>query len=358
MGSEKIQFTQITYLYLFCMGSHRRVALIFIVGLVGCSAQEGGGGAEAGDEPKEKSKREIVSQYNYCQEDDCYELLGVKKTSAQPAIKRAYRKLAAEWHPDKNPDPKAKVVFPKYANAYSVLSDPAMRDNYDYLMAHPHEFPSFFMTYSKPVYAPPTDVRFVILLTLLIISGIQYMFKQSQYKTLLEAMKKDPRYQDRLKLIVSEASAKSPKKAGSGFRGAVGTTKGAKEAPKPEILEERRKEAEVKLLAELASQLPAEPKLVDTVAVDMFKLPLTIGYALKFNLGWLVSFRLLGKEYGPAEHAYLTRKAVGLSAKEWDASDEAEKEDLLERELWLAENLEAWHKELDSTRDPSESSPG
>lgn len=52
-------------------------------------------------------------------------------------------------HPDKNPDPRAKELFQKYANAYDVLSSAAMRDNYDYLLDHPYEFPMHFMRFSR-----------------------------------------------------------------------------------------------------------------------------------------------------------------------------------------------------------------
>ena len=65
-------------------------------------------------------------RYVYCASDNCYELLGVKRTSVPFAIKRAYRRLAAEWHPDKNPDPRAKEIFTKYANAYEVRAGPRL----------------------------------------------------------------------------------------------------------------------------------------------------------------------------------------------------------------------------------------
>ena len=59
---------------------------------------------------------------------------------AQIAVKRAYRRLAAEFHPDKCPGgdiEKCREVFPKYANAYEILSSSEMRKNYDYVLANP-----------------------------------------------------------------------------------------------------------------------------------------------------------------------------------------------------------------------------
>ena len=62
---------------------------------------------------------------------DLYELLGVDRGADQDDIKRAYRKLARELHPDVNPDPEVQDRFKEITAAYEVLSDPQKRQNYD-----------------------------------------------------------------------------------------------------------------------------------------------------------------------------------------------------------------------------------
>ena len=62
---------------------------------------------------------------------DLYELLGVPRDADAAAIKKAYRGLARQYHPDVNPDPATQEKFKEVSLAYEVLSDPAKRASYD-----------------------------------------------------------------------------------------------------------------------------------------------------------------------------------------------------------------------------------
>lgn len=62
---------------------------------------------------------------------DFYEVLGVSKSASAQELKSAYRKLALEWHPDRNKAANANEKFKEINEAYAVLSDPKKKETYD-----------------------------------------------------------------------------------------------------------------------------------------------------------------------------------------------------------------------------------
>ena len=86
----------------------------------------------------------------------------------------------------------------------------------------------------------------------------------------------------------------------------------------------------------MASELPPPPSISDTLLVDLFKLPLTCVYGAV----WTLRFRVLRQEYGEAEKAILTARALGMSAAAFARLSEEEREENLGLELWVPENLD------------------
>ena len=73
---------------------------------------------------------------------DLYEILGLPRTATQDEIRKAYRRLARELHPDSSGDPATEERFKQVTAAYEILSDPDKRQRYDlYGGGGPEAFP-------------------------------------------------------------------------------------------------------------------------------------------------------------------------------------------------------------------------
>lgn len=118
---------------------------------------------------------------------DYYEVLGLKKGASEAEIKKAYRSLAKEFHPDKNPDNEsAKTLFQEIQEAYETLSDKDKRARYDQFGHDGNQFSRMqrggFHGYEKPYRAGQT-IKITVKLTLEeIYSGVNKTYKYHREK--------------------------------------------------------------------------------------------------------------------------------------------------------------------------------
>ncbi|KAM6977994.1 dnaJ homolog subfamily C member 16 [Aplochiton taeniatus] len=73
----------------------------------------------------------VAGSVETASEADPYKILGVTRSASQAEIKKVYKRLAKEWHPDKNKNPDAEDMFIKIAKSYEILSNEEKRANYD-----------------------------------------------------------------------------------------------------------------------------------------------------------------------------------------------------------------------------------
>lgn len=106
---------------------------------------------------------------------DYYNTLGIPPQSGIQDIKRAYRKLAMRYHPDKNPDdPRAAILFREVQEAYRILSDPLLREKY-------HRDRWLNRAAGRTYSAPPDTTPYGILLKVLELE--KYMNREDPFRT-------------------------------------------------------------------------------------------------------------------------------------------------------------------------------
>ncbi|KAJ1423760.1 DnaJ domain containing protein [Sesbania bispinosa] len=264
----------------------------------------------------------------YCDEDDCYDLLGVSQNANASEIKKAYYKLSLKYHPDKNPDPESRKLFVKVANAYEILKDEATREQYDYAIAHPEEV--FYNTarYYRAYYGHKTDPRAVLVGLLLFLSGFQYLNQSTRYNQAVAMVKKTPAYKNRLKALELERS------------GGITNKKKSQKNMDKKMNEDLSEELELQITG------AEKPSVWKLVGVRVVLLPYTLGKLLFWSGCWFWRYKVKKYPYSWEDASYLTHCSLGLPPDRWESIDEATKEDLVLRRLWEKPNLESYMAEM------------
>ncbi|EEF43924.1 chaperone protein dnaJ 50 [Ricinus communis] len=264
----------------------------------------------------------------YCDEDDCYDLLGVTQNANASEIKKSYYKLSLKYHPDKNPDPESRKLFVKIANAYEILKDEATREQYDYAIAHPEEV--FYNTarYYRAYYGHKTDPRIVLVGLLLILSGFQYLNQLTRYNQAVEMVKKTPAYKNRLRALELERSG-----------GTTTKKKGNRQMDK-KMEEDLSKELELDIKG------AQKPAIWELIGVRFLLLPYTIGKLLLWHGRWFWRYKVKKAPYSCEDALYLTQRSLRVPLDAWKSLDEPMKEDLVRRQLWEKSNLERYLTEM------------
>mmetsp|Transcript_6049 Transcript_6049/g.9167 ORF Transcript_6049/g.9167 Transcript_6049/m.9167 type:complete len:354 (-) Transcript_6049:147-1208(-) len=287
---------------------------------------------------------------HYCFDDDCYEILGVEKNATKADIRKAYRTLSLEWHPDKNKSPEADEKFQKIAKAYTVLFNDEQREKYNHHKENQDEYWNEFGHYWYMAYTAQSDVRMVVIGIVIFVSIFQPMIQYHKYqqatKYLIHAaynglglkqggtkMTLEIRRQAD-EILAQQSPTKTPKE----LRGKKGSKKSSTEQAKQlkAIIEDLVDKVEI-------HGGHRKPTVWDVPLVQLCMLPVTAFNWVKFNAEWFYKHSYQNQPYSKEEKEYLARRELGAAL--WEEMEPQDKARAIELEIWTPGALEEYQKE-------------
>lgn len=282
----------------------------------------------------------------FCGVPDCYAELGIFPNATKAQIRRAYRSLSLEFHPDKNPgDDVALKKFNRVARANEVLTDDEQRKKMDYYTENPGEYWSLYGSYVETKYKPKTDIKVVLLLLLIFASMLQPALQYSKY-------------QEYKKALVAAAKAKAP---GKGTEDVLklraeadaivdATAKERKKGKKTKLTASEEKELLDKTLHDLVakSNLPPEyafPTIGDNLIVKVLSLPVSAYQSSQRDAA--LKAKIASGEPLPEDEAQEVIEGYLGGPEEWDELPAAEQSELLASKAYIKANFDAWAAKRD-----------
>ncbi|XP_070565038.1 dnaJ homolog subfamily C member 25 homolog [Ptychodera flava] len=269
----------------------------------------------------------------YCGKESCYDVLGVTRDAAKGDISKAYRQLARKYHPDKNKDPGATEKFQAVATAYEILRDDEQRKDYDYMLDNPEETYRHYYRYYRRRYAPKVDVRIVIAVTITVISVVQYFSWWTRYNAAIKYLITVPKYRLKAQEIAQQDGL---------------LDKGKKRGRKSKEELKDEEEAVIRKIIEENMDIRggySKPKITDVLWIQLIVWPYYLVEYIFWYAKWVWKFNIKKEPYGIEEKHYLIRKYMGLSAGRYDALEDSQHEEFLQKELWKKANFLVFQKE-------------
>uniref|UniRef100_A0AAF5PJ10 DnaJ domain-containing protein n=2 Tax=Wuchereria bancrofti TaxID=6293 RepID=A0AAF5PJ10_WUCBA len=267
----------------------------------------------------------------YCGTENCYEVVNIDRSEFNKnMLGRTYRKLAAQYHPDKVTDTKKKEAEEKFrqiATAYETLKDDETRADYDYYLDHPEQRAYNYYQYYRRWVAPKVDVRIVVLVTLILISVIQFLSATQKHKEALDYAVKQEKYRNAAKEIARER--------GIPLEGDFRNKKSRKEYAEQvlrQIIEEN---------VDIRGGYK-KPSIYNTLLWTIIVLPYTIYRYVAWNFSWFIKYHVKKEDYDDDAKSYLIRRNMSLSEEQFASFNDSERSSLFKNELWDRAKFTEW----------------
>lgn len=246
-----------------------------------------------------------------CGKDNCYDLLGVARNATKSEIRRAYRRLSADKHPDKRPgDEAAKDEFRKIGTAYEILTNNQKRAEYEDFLENPTKYWRFLVENSPEVYAPKSNVLLVITGIIGIMTLIHWLNMNHNYKQTLRRMKESQDFKREVSRLVKSKQAAT------------------------------KEEAEAMINLDVVGL--DEPNWRNLIVFKLIGLPGRVAKYALWQINWLVSYKIRKLDYSEQDKHFLIQKNMSLTPEQWDATSDDDKKKLMDEELWDAEKCEEY----------------
>ncbi|KAK6111514.1 DnaJ domain family protein [Brugia pahangi] len=267
----------------------------------------------------------------YCGTENCYEVLNIDRPEFNKnMLGRTYRKLAAQYHPDKVTGAKKKEAEEKFrqiATAYETLKDDETRADYDYYLDHPEQRAYNYYQYYRRRVAPKVDARIVVLVTLVLISTIQFLSAAQKHKEALDYAVKQEKYRNAAKEIAKER--------GIPLQGDFRNKKSRKEYAEQvlrQIIEEN---------VDIRGGYK-KPSIYNTLLWTIIVLPYTVYRYVAWNFSWFIKYHVKKEDYDDDAKSYLIRRNMSLSEEQFASFSDSERLSLFKNELWDRAKFTEW----------------
>lgn len=272
----------------------------------------------------------------YCGKQNCYDVLDVTRESTRSDIAKSYRQLARKYHPDLHRDPEAKLEasenFKRIANAYEILRDEESRNDYDYMLDNPEAYYAHYYRYYRRRVAPKVDVRIVLVVTISVISLIQYYSAWQRYESAIKYFLTVPKYRNKaIEMAQQREDVKQLSKKGRG------------KLSKAEQKEETEKIIRTIIIENLDIKgAYAKPEFTDILWLQLILAPYTITKYFIWYGSWIWKYTILKQPYGVEEQLYIIRRFMQMGQHQFNAIEDDKKEEYLKLELWIKDNYVRW----------------
>ncbi|KAM3725181.1 DnaJ [Dirofilaria immitis] len=268
----------------------------------------------------------------YCGIKSCYEVLNIDRSEFNKnVLGKTYRKLAAQYHPDKVADvtkkKEAEEKFRQIATAYETLKDDETRADYDYYLDHPEQRAYNYYQYYRRRVAPKVDARIVVVVTVILISVFQFLSAAQKHKEALDYAVKQEKYRNAAKEIAKER--------GISLEGDFRDRKSRKEYAEQVLRQIIEENVDVRGGYK-------KPSIYNTLVWTIIVLPYTIYKYIVWNFSWFIKYHVKKEDYDEDAKSYLIRKNLSLSEEQFASFNDNERSSLFKNELWDSVKFAEW----------------